>query len=96
MWRNYSWLILAGMYILPVSLSVYWLNKKTKRLLRPLSEFISSIISKTPVHIEYRGREFVQLYDEFNDLSERLDRSEKARNQLDAGRNKMLADIPHH
>lgn len=95
-WMSYSWLILAGMYVLLVSLSIYWLNKKTKSLLRPLSESISSMITKSPVHIEYRGpKEFVDLYDEFNILSERLDRSEKEREKLDAGRNKMLADISH-
>ena len=48
------------------------------------------------VAISYSGpKEFVQIVDSFNDMSERLRKSEEERKQLENERQKMLADISH-
>ncbi len=95
-WWQYSWTVLAGLYVLIVIASIIWLNRKTKSLLLPLSQSIKGLISQQPMQIEYRGpREFVELYDEFNQLSERLQLSEYERQKLDNNRSKMLTDISH-
>lgn len=95
-WWRYSWLILAAIYVGLVGLSVWWLNRKTTRLLRPLSDSVEQMISRQPIQIDYQGPgEFVALYDQFNQLSAKLQHSEAERQKLDANRNKMLADISH-
>ena len=95
-WWRYSWLIVAAVYVGLVGISVWWLNRKTTRLLRPLSDSVDRMISQQPIRIDYQGpEEFVALYDQFNQLSAKLQHSEAERQKLDANRNKMLADISH-
>ena len=95
MWR-YSWVVLAALYVLLVISSIYWLNRKTKRLLEPLSQSIGFLRSRQPVRIDYEGpAEFMELYEQFNDLSVRLQRSEEQRQKMDENRSLMLAGISH-
>lgn len=93
---RYSWVVLGVIYLLLVAFSIFWLNRKTKQLLQPLDTAIKQLISNQPTKIDYVGPiEFVQLYNQFNDLSERLQTSEQQRQRLDDNRRKMLADISH-
>ncbi len=51
---------------------------------------------KRDIAISYSGpKEFVQIIDTFNEMTEKLQKSEEEREQLEAERQKMLADISH-
>ncbi len=91
------WIFLAFFYLLFVAVSIVWLNKKTKSLLRPLDESILHLLANEPSQpIAYDGpREFVEIYSRFNDLTRRLGDSEKQRQALDEAKEKMMTNISH-
>lgn len=95
-WQN-SWLLIAIPYAFFVTITIIWLNRKMRRLLRPLEESIGSILSNEPSEpIPYVGpREFVEIYSRFNTLAERLSYSEAQRQKLDTAKDTLMANISH-
>lgn len=95
-WEN-SWIAFIIAYILMMIFSMFWLNRRTKRLLQPLNTAIIDYMNKKNTDLQnYSGpNEFLEIADNFSNLAKRLDESEIEREKLDEGRQKMLADISH-
>lgn len=75
----------------------FWLNTKVKKPMTLLNQAMHEVTAgHRNEKIEYVGpREFVEICDSFNNMTQRLSESEKARKNLEAGKQKMLADISH-
>lgn len=91
---NYIYIIF---YILMVILFVYWLNRKVKKPLNLLNTAIGSFSNgQKEVIIDYQGpNEFVEICENFNEMSIQLSESEARRQELEQEKQKMLADISH-
>ncbi len=77
-------------FVLRTSLAV---RKPINMLQKAMYELGSG---KRDIAITYSGpKEFVQIIDTFNDMTEKLHKSEEERIQLEEERQKMLADISH-
>ena len=74
-----------------------WLNRKINRPLEVLNDGLMTLADgQRSQPIDYRGpREFERICASFNQLALRLAQSEERRRQLEADRQKMLADISH-
>ncbi|SHH37600.1 Signal transduction histidine kinase [Clostridium collagenovorans DSM 3089] len=96
LWKN-NWILFIVIYIFMIIISIIWLNKRTKKLLDPLNKAIVDYMNKKDTDLKgYVGPyEFVEIVDNFSELANRLDESEKERINLDEARKKMLADISH-
>lgn len=84
-------------YCILIAVFILWLNRKVKKPLVLLSDAMLDFADGyKDVPVEYHGPgEFVRICDSFNKMSFRLKESEAARQKLDEGRQKMLADISH-
>lgn len=74
-----------------------WLNRKVKKPLTLLQGALNETAKgNLELKVDYHGpREFVEICNSFNHMSEKLYASEKARLQLEQDRRKLLADISH-
>lgn len=90
----FSFLLL---YCVIIFFIIIWLNHKVKKPLALLQEALNETANgNLELKVDYHGpREFVEICDSFNHMSEKLYASEKARLQLEDGRRKLLADISH-
>ena len=84
-------------YCLLIGLFILWLQKKVKRPLKMLQEALSKFSKGgSGERIFYEGTsEFVEICDSFNDMSQRLNKSESERIKAEEKKKKMLADISH-
>lgn len=84
-------------YCILIGLLIIWLQKKVKRPLNILQEALSKFSKRdTGEQISYEGtNEFVEICDSFNDMSQRLHKSECERIKAEEKKKKMLADISH-
>lgn len=84
-------------YILSVLGFVLWLSRKVKKPLEALNRaMVAFADGDRNQAVEYSGSaEFVQICDSFNNMSEQLKQSEKAKIKMEEQRQKMLADISH-
>lgn len=84
-------------YILAVLGFVFWLSRKVKKPLETLNNAMLAFADGDRNQaVEYSGpAEFVQICDSFNNMSEQLKQSEKARMKMEEQKQKMLADISH-
>ena len=89
--------ILIIFYILMIILFVSWLNWKVKKPLKLLNMAIGSFSKgERGVAIEYVGpNEFVEICENFNEMSYQLSESEKRGQVLEQEKQKILADISH-
>lgn len=92
-----SFFILLGLaYGTMVFFFILWLNRRIKKPLHLLCQELNSFESGKSHQATYQGpREFVEIFDSFNDMSQRLQRSEEERQHLERAKQKMLADISH-
>lgn len=75
---------------------VVFLKKKINEPLNLLCLELNNFESGESKYTSYCGpKEFVKIFDSFYSLSQRLRQSEEERKKLEAGRQKMLADISH-
>lgn len=91
---NYFFIVF---YILMIILFVYWLNKKVKKPLFLFNEALKRFAGgDKEVELNYKGTyEFEEICESFNSMARRLVESEAKRSQLEADKQKMLADISH-
>lgn len=84
-------------YILSVLGFVLWLSRKVKKPLQALNNaMVAFADGDRNQAVEYSGSaEFVQICDSFNNMSEQLKQSEKAKMKMEEQKQKMLADISH-
>lgn len=94
-WRTF-FVLLGTSYVLILMLFVLWLNRRIKKPLQLLSHELNRFERGDSSSAAYRGpQEFVEIFDSFNGMAERLRHSEEERKQLEQTRQKMLADIAH-
>lgn len=94
-WRTF-FVLLGSAYVLILMLFVLWLNRRIKKPLRLLSHELNRFERGDSSSASYQGpQEFVEIFDSFNGMAERLRHSEEERKQLEQTRQKMLADIAH-
>ncbi len=84
-------------YIISVLGFVLWLSRKIRKPLDTLSSAMLAFAEGDRNQaVEYSGSaEFVQICDSFNNMSEQLRESEKAKMEIEKQKQKMLADISH-
>lgn len=90
----YSFLAL---YVILVAIFILWMNQKVKRPMQQLNHAIVAFDrgGAQPEPLNTGPAELVQINESFCELSHRLTESEAQRCKLEAGRQKMLADISH-
>ncbi len=94
-WRSFLTLLTLA-YGTMVLFFIFWLNRRIKKPLQLLCQELNSFEKGKFQLATYHGpREFVEIFDSFNDMSHRLQRSEEERQHLEAAKQKMLADISH-
>ena len=85
-----------GLYLLLMVLFVLIISNQLSKPLKMLTDEIENFQTGTSAHIEYEGpREFKEMVESFNNLSQRLKQSEEENRRLTDDKNKMLADISH-
>ncbi|MCR5800102.1 MAG: HAMP domain-containing histidine kinase [Lachnospiraceae bacterium] len=86
----------VGLYLLLMVLFVLIITNQLSKPLKILKNAIENFSVGSGNHIEYDGpKEFKEMVDSFNDLSDRLNASEEENRRLTEDKNKMLADISH-
>lgn len=92
-----SFLLFLILYCVIIAIFIFWMNKKVKKPLSILRDAIGNVSKGNHVqYLNYKGPiEFVNIFNSFNGMSQRLMKSEQEREKLEAGRQKMLADISH-
>ena len=94
---NHTVALFVVLYITIVVIMSFLLFHKVRRPLDILRQGLTSLTENHPTKpIEYHGpREFEEICNTFNQMTERLAQSEEQRQALESGRQKMLADISH-
>lgn len=84
-------------YILIIIVFVIWMNQKVKRPLDQLQRAMLDLAEGNKEgKLEYKGTlEFAEIASSFNLMSEKLDISEKKKQQLMEEKQKIIADISH-
>ncbi|MGG7060712.1 histidine kinase dimerization/phospho-acceptor domain-containing protein, partial [Clostridium tertium] len=84
-------------YTISTALFVMWLNWKVKKPLEKLNKAMISLSEGgTYESIEYKGsHEFMQICENFNAMSQKLNKSKEENEHLQSEKQKMLADISH-
>ncbi len=92
-----SFVLFLILYFIIIAIFIFWLNRKVKKPLSILRDAIGNVSNGNHgQYLNYKGPiEFVNIFDSFNDMSNKLMKSEQERKKLEAGRQKMLADISH-
>ena len=86
----------VGLYLLLMVLFVLIISNQLSKPLKILKNAIENFSVGSGNHIEYDGpKEFKEMVDSFNDLSDRLNASEEENRRLTEDKNKMLDDISH-
>lgn len=85
-----------GVYLLILVLFVLIISNQLNKPLNLLRNAIENFDIEKNSHIEYEGpREFMEIVDSFNSMSDRLTESRNENLRLTDEKNKMLADISH-
>ena len=87
---DYMWFLFIPAYLCAAVGCIYFLNRKTKKLLQPFNQAIVSFSKGQPGHLEhYQGpEEFAEIAENFIEMEQRLEKSSEDRRRL-------LADISH-
>lgn len=87
----------AGIYILMLILFSIWSSRSVKKTLKVLEAGMKDVSSgKTGKQIEYRGpKEFVDICDNFNKMSNALYESAKENQRLQDENQRIMSDISH-
>lgn len=87
----------AILYFSVIILFIMWLNRKVRKPLVLLKGALNDFAKgKRESYLDYKGpREFVEICDSFNNMSQRLYESEKKQKELEQEKQEMLADISH-
>ncbi len=94
-WR--VWLVFIPLYLAAAGLFIWWLGRKIGRPLRRLNDAVVSQSEGKMVRVGDCGgtREIRRIGESFDRFSDRLAESERERQLLDQGRQKLIADISH-
>lgn len=92
-----TFVIFLIIYTISTALFVMWLNWKVKKPLEKLNKAMISLSEGgTYESIEYKGsHEFMQICENFNAMSQKLNKSKEENEHLQSEKQKMLADISH-
>lgn len=91
-----GFLLFDFLYILLILLLILWLKHRINRPLHLLRDTFQNYQLGGKLLQNYRGpREFVEIFDSFSAMVNRLENSEYQRRTLEDERRKMLADIAH-
>jgi len=86
----------VGLYLLLMVLFCLLISKQLSKPLKLLRDAIENFSTGTGVRIDYNGpKEFKDMVESFNSLSDRLKMTELENKRLADEKNKMLADISH-
>ncbi|MGL5414903.1 MAG: sensor histidine kinase [Clostridium sp.] len=94
---KYVFIALIIAYLIIILLFIKWLNNKVKRPLKLLNDSILTFSENhVNLQIQYSGpSEFVEIFNNFEELSNKLKQSEKENKKLQDEKQKMIADISH-
>lgn len=85
-----------GLYLLLMVFFCLIISRQLSKPLKLLIDAIDNYTAGSSTHVEYEGpKEFMDMVASFNDLSDRLNETEKEKKRLVEEKNKMLADISH-
>jgi len=89
--------VFIALYVIVAALSIMWIDRKVKKPLGMLENAIQEFSKgERGGTIEYSGpREFENICDSFNTMSERVSEGERQREAMEADKRRMLADISH-
>lgn len=90
-------IIFIGLYIINITIFIFWLNKKVKKPLAKINGAMNTFTeTNEEIYINYKGEtEFVQICNSFNNMVKRLKTIEKEKKVLQENSQKMLANISH-
>lgn len=85
------------LYLADAGLFIWWLRRRIARPLRKLNDAVAAQAAGHSVRVGDCGgpREIRRIAESFDRFADRLDASEAERRRLDAGRQKLIADISH-
>ncbi len=91
------WLLFVPLYLADAGLFIWWLRRRIARPLRKLNDAVAAQAAGHSVRVGDCGgpREIRRIAESFDRFADRLDASEAERRRLDAGRQKLIADISH-
>ena len=91
------WLLFIPLYLAAAGLFIWWLSRKIGRPLRRLNDAVASQAEGRLVKVGDCGgtREIRRIGESFDHFSDQLAESERERQRLDEGRQKLIADISH-
>lgn len=88
--------IFVTLYVVMVLFFVLWLKRGIQKPLGLLCNELNNYGKGAERQTSYKGpREFVEIFDSFDAMAERLSYSEEERARLETAKQKMLADIAH-
>ncbi|MGT2929527.1 sensor histidine kinase [Streptococcus dentasini] len=95
--RLLSVLAILSFYVLIALLFAIWLNRKVRMPLNRLRQAINNLTDRSQSQVlDYQGpSEFVEIIEDFNQVSDSLRRSEEESQRLQAEKQEMLANISH-
>lgn len=83
-------------YIVLIILLIFWLKRRINKPLKILCDTFDNYHIGQSITQNYQGpKEFINIFDNFSAMANRLDESEKQKNALEESRRKMIADIAH-
>lgn len=91
------WWILIPCFFLILLIFSLLISRQIKKYIAPLNEAVLGVTRGAVFDLDkYKGPyEFKEIMENFNDLSQRLEESEKKREYLDRERQRILTDISH-
>lgn len=91
------WWILIPFFFLILIIFSLLISRQIKKYIAPLNEAVLGVTRGAVFDLsKYKGPyEFKEIMENFNDLSQRLEESEKKREYLDMERQRILTDISH-
>lgn len=93
---NLWWILIPGFFLILLIFS-FLISRQIKKYIAPVNEAVLSVTRGAVFDLDkYKGPyEFKEIMENFNDLSRRLEESEKKREYLDRERQRILTDISH-
>ncbi len=83
-------------YIVLIAIFALWTYRNVDRPLKVLDRAINAYETGVVPKLEYKGhKEFIELFDSFGKMANRLAESEKTRRKLEEDRSQLLANISH-
>ncbi len=91
------WLFLIPAYLIIMAVSALYLSRRVRAFLSPLNRAIRDYsLGEADTLPDYKGpKEILEIAESFNQMEDRLQKSESERKRMEADRRQLLADISH-